>query len=127
MGDGDTGLALRVVDASNFVEAVLFNPDVVAGGDGKIYLTTVVAGVETTNIGNALPSPANFTTLRVTVKTVTGTSTWNVYTDGNLIITGTNETHVAATKAGILGRWQVATTNANGLGRWDNFTIAATP
>lgn len=122
-GNGDTGLAVRVVDASNFVEAVLFNPAVVSGADGKIYLTTVVAGVETTNIGNASPNPSNFTVLRVVAKA----NAWSVYTDGNLIISGSNSTHSTATKAGILGRWQTAATNANGLGRWDNFTIGATP
>lgn len=122
-GNGDTGLCLRVVDASNYIECVFFNPEAVAAGDGKIYLTTVVAGVETTNIGNAVPT-SNFTTLRVTCKA----NVWNVYSDGNLIIGPvSNATHNTATKAGLFCRWQTANSNANGLGRWDNFTIGATP
>ena len=123
---GDVGLVLRLVDASNYVYCVYY-PSYL-GGDGKIYLVTVVAGVVTTTIVSAAtPSSATFGTLRCKVKTVTGVSTWTIYTDGVQVGTGTDETFVSATKVGMIYQYFGTSANANGHGRMTNFTVAATP
>lgn len=124
---GDVGLVLRLVNSTNYVKVWYHNSIPLGnGGDNHIRVSVVVNGVVTADVVNAVPT-ASFTTLRCKVKTVLGVSTYSVYTNGNLIGTGTDETHLTATKCGIYTEWYTSSTYANAHGRMDNFTIYATP
>lgn len=123
---GDVGLVLRYVDESNYVKCFLFRS--IYGGDDKIYVAGLVNGVATEYIGAATPSNASFGVLRCKCKTVTGVTTWTVYTDGVQIATvAGGEANATATKCGMMLEWLATPSNAHGHARFDDFTVYATP
>lgn len=124
----DIGLVLRYVDDNNFVRAFLFR-SIYSGGDNNIYVVAIVGGaVAATYVSAAAPSSATFTELRVKAKTVTGVTTWTVYTDGTQIAqTVGGEHNAAATKCGMLLEWLSTPSDAHGHARFDVFRSRVTP
>lgn len=123
---GDVGIVLRYVDDSNYVKCFLYRS--IYGGDDKIYVSAIVAGVGTEYIGAATPSSASFGVLRCKAKTSAGVTTWTVYTDDVQVgqVVG-GEAHASATKCGLLLEWLSTPSNAHGHARFDDFTVYATP
>ena len=105
----DTGLAFRVVDASNYFFAYT--------SGGKLFVGYYSQGARH-DIAEA-DAAGNWRTLRVITK---ADGTIQVYTN-DLLYSGTNPTFSSATGAGLYN-------NEAGLGlanRWDNFTVKAAP
>ncbi len=110
----NTGLAFRIVDASNYFFA--YSSENSEPTQPKRLNVGYYQGGQRTNLAANVLMPASWTTLKVIT---TSAGPIEVYADGTLVFSGNTSLFSASSRAGIYN-------NGPGLGltnRWDNFTV----
>ncbi len=117
-GNGETGIAFRVVDAQNYWSAYYVNNSI----ESRVRLNYWTNGQAYLVQAFTLPAGGNWATMRVVAK---GGDITVLFDDVPAIVQHNQTQYQTAHGVGIANRAQISSDGISGLARWDNFTVSA--
>ena len=119
-GNGETGIAFRVVDALNYWSAYYTNSSL----ESRVRLNYWVDGQAQLVDSLLVPTSGNWITMRVIAK---GTDISVLFDDVPAIQQHNQSQYLSAHGVGLSNRAQISADGISGLARWDNFTVLPAP